>query len=171
MTCTCIFTWGAAGITGKSFSLKRSISFIRSFMFDRLTTSVYTRNVNSACPWAWWFSHEIKCTCTLFCRAVLQHSTNKMEHRRFVTDFHTHSPSKSGGAIAPPAPPCAPALYHVSRETIKGNQRWYTTGPACYKPLQPEEAWSSGWNVVVRRFLIKTNAYCRTVVRHNCCIT
>ena len=81
-------------------------------MFNRLTPSVYTCNVNSACPWAWWFAREIKCTS--FCRAVLQHSTNKTEHHRFVTNFHTYSPSKCGGANAPPAPPCAPALWECA---------------------------------------------------------
>ena len=100
-----IFTWGAAEMTGKSYSLKRLISF----MFDRLSPSLCTGDANSACPWALWFVHKIKCTS--FCCAVLQCSTNKMERHGFVTNFHTYSPSKSGGANAPPAPPCAPALW------------------------------------------------------------
>ena len=105
---TFIFTWGAAGITEKLFSLKRSIS--------------YTRNVKSACPWAWWFVREIKCTS--LCRAVLQRSTNKMEHHRSVTNFPTYSPSKSGGANSPPAPPCVPALLMKFQSQIALTQNY-----------------------------------------------
>ena len=47
---------------------------------------------------------------TSSCNAVLQRSKNTMELHRFVTNFQTYSHSKSGGANAPPAPPCAPAM-------------------------------------------------------------
>ena len=47
----------------------------------------------------------------------------------------------------------------------------FITWLACYEPVQPEEAWSHGWNVAVERFFIKTNAFGRTMVWHNCCIT
>ena len=60
---TCIFTWGGARVSGKSFSLKGSILF----SLDCLTPSVCTCNVNSAYPWAWWFATKIKCI--LFRRA------------------------------------------------------------------------------------------------------
>ena len=107
-TYTCIFTWGAAGITGKLFSLK---DLYISFVFNCLTPSVCTCDIIvPVCG-----RGDLHAKCTLFYDAVSQRSTNKTKRHKFFTNFHTYSSSKRGGANVPTAPSCALALKPQSQ--------------------------------------------------------